>query len=86
MSELGGYQGLQSAREAVNQGLITEEDYEEVKLAYIRAQQIQAGVDAGFIREEDYRVIKRAFLNSLNLADPTVGAGRQTPISRSLCV
>ena len=73
--DLGGYEGLKSAKAALDSGLIAEVDYEEVKVAYLRAQQIRAGLDAGFIKENDYQNIKRAFLNSLNLADPSFGAG-----------
>lgn len=73
--DLGGYEGLKSAKAALDGGLIAEVDYEEVKVAYLRAQQIRAGLDAGFIKESDYQNIKRAFLNSLNLADPSFGAG-----------
>lgn len=73
--ELGGYEGLKDAKSALQEGLIGEDDYEDMKVAYLRAQQIRAGLDAGFLREGDYQAIKRAFLNSLNLSDPSVGAG-----------
>ena len=71
----GGYEGLRNAKAALQDGLINDNDYEDVKVAFLRAQQIRAGLEAGFIKESDYHNIKRAFLNSLNLADPSSGAG-----------
>ncbi len=71
------YAALQNAKAAFDQGLIDTADYQEVKTAFLRAQQIRAGLDAGFIREEDYDAVKRSFLHSLNLVsvpDPAAGA------------
>ena len=56
---------LKTARSALEQQLITESDYDQVKTAFLRAQQIRAGLDAGFIRQDDYDQIKQTFLQSL---------------------
>ena len=71
------YAALQNAKAALDQGLIDTADYQEVKTAFLRAQQIRAGLDAGFIRVEDYNAVKRSFLHSLNLVsvpEPAAGA------------
>ena len=56
---------LKTAREALEQRLIEGSDYDQVKAAFLRAQQIRAGLDAGFIRQDDYDQIKQTFLQSL---------------------
>lgn len=58
---------LKTAKEALDKGLISNEDYDGVKGAFLKAQQIKAGLDAGFILEQDYEQVKAAFLNSLSL-------------------
>lgn len=61
---------LKTARSALEQQLITERDYDQVKTAFLRAQQIRAGLDAGFIRQDDYDQIKQTFLQSLQGMPP----------------
>ncbi len=56
---------LKTARSALDQNLIESSDYDQVKAAFLRAQQIRAGLDAGFIRQDDYDQIKQTFLQSL---------------------
>lgn len=56
---------LRTARDALEQNLIESSDYDQVKTAFLRAQQIRAGLDAGFIRQDDYNQIKQTFLQSL---------------------
>lgn len=64
---------LKTAKEALDKGLISKEEYDGVKGAFLKAQQIKAGLDAGFILEQDYDQVKTAFLQSLNLSsDGTV--------------
>ena len=70
---------LRTARAAMQEGLITEGDYEVVKAAFLKAQQFKAGLDAGFISEADYADVKTRFLDSfygLNVSD---GSGVATP-------
>lgn len=57
---------LRTAKTALDEGLITQEDYDSIKTAFMKAQQIKAGLDAGFIREQDYQRTKDAFLHSLD--------------------
>ena len=69
---------LHTAREAVEKGLISQDDYSAVKAAFLRAQQIKAGLDSGFLKPEDYQEVKRAFLQSLeslSLGSPVVQPG-----------
>ena len=56
---------LKTAKDALEQNLIEGSDYDQVKAAFLRAQQIRAGLDAGFIRQDDYDQIKQTFLQSL---------------------
>jgi len=65
MSEL---ELLRGARQAVGEGLISAQDYDVVKVAFLRAQQIKAGLDAGFIRSEDYDKARDAYLNALDFS------------------
>ncbi len=51
---------LRTAKQAMGEGLIGQEDFDQIKTAFLRAQQIKAGLDAGFIREEDYVQVGRA--------------------------
>lgn len=44
------------------------EDYDFIKKAFLRAQQIKAGLDAGFIKEEDFVQARDSFLHSLDFA------------------
>lgn len=69
-------QVLQNARAALDEGLITAEDYSTVKDAFLRAQQIKAGLDAGFILESDYAHVKQAFMQSLQLQTAPDAAAR----------
>eukprot|EP00891_Asterochloris_glomerata_P008794 jgi/Astpho2/8794/fgenesh1_pm.00128_%23_17_t len=69
---------LYTAKAAVEQGLISQDDYSAVKAAFLRAQQIKAGLDSGFLKPEDYQEVKRAFLQSLeslSLGSPVVQPG-----------
>lgn len=68
---------LKTARSALEQQLITENDYDQVKAAFLRAQQIRAGLDAGFIRQDDYDQIKQTFLQSLQGTSASSGAYSQ---------
>ena len=71
-----GYESLRTAKAALDEGLIDASDFNEIKSAFLRAQQIKAGLDAGFILEADYQNVKQAFLNSLNMsAEPGIVTG-----------
>ncbi len=45
-----------------------QDDFDQIKLAFLRAQQIKAGLDAGFIREEDYVQARDSFLHALDFS------------------
>ena len=60
-------QTLTNAKEALDAQLITKADFDTVKDAFLRAQQLKAGLDAGFILEADYQHVKHAFFESLRI-------------------
>lgn len=57
---------LRGAKQALDEGLITQQDYECVKVAFLKAQQIKAGLDAGFIRKEDYDKAVQSYMHALD--------------------
>ncbi len=59
---------LRTAKQALDEGLLNPEDYDFIKKAFLRAQQIKAGLDAGFIKEEDFVQARDSFLHSLDFA------------------
>jgi hypothetical protein len=63
MADLGA---LRSAKQALDEGLITSQDFDVVKVAFLKAQQIKAGLDAGFIRKEDYDKAVDAYIHALD--------------------
>lgn len=69
---------LRTAKIALGEDLITQDDFLLIKKAFLKAQQIKAGLDAGFIREEDYQQARDSFLHSL---DFTVSATMSSPYS-----
>jgi cofilin len=82
------YDVLRTAKAALDEGLIDESDYDEVKGSFLRAQQIKAGLDAGFIPEAEFTNVKRAFLESLNIGSsmtqPEINKDNNSG-NRSLC-
>lgn len=58
-------QTLRTAKLALEEGLIDQADFDVVKTAFLKAQQIKAGMDAGFLREEDYVQARTSFLQAL---------------------
>ncbi|KAI8470585.1 MAG: actin-depolymerizing factor AdfA [Monoraphidium minutum] len=64
MAEL---EALRAAKQAIDEGLISTHDYDFVKVAFLRAQQLKAGLDAGFIKQEDYVLARDAYLGALDL-------------------
>ena len=73
---------LRTARGALQEGLITDADYEAVKAAFLKAQQFKAGLDAGFITEADYNDVKSRFLDAfygLNVSGDGGSSGYPSP-------
>lgn len=56
---------LETCKLALERGLITNVEYDAVKGAFVKAQQIKAGLDAGLLQQNDYERVKTAYLNSL---------------------
>ncbi|KAG2442253.1 hypothetical protein HYH02_009737 [Chlamydomonas schloesseri] len=69
---------LRTAKQALDEGLLNPEDYDFIKKAFLRAQQIKAGLDAGFIKEEDFVQARDSFLHSLDFA--LVGGSSAQPV------
>lgn len=65
MADLGA---LRVAKQALDEGLIGPPDYDLVKIAFLKAQQIKAGLDAGFIRQGDYDKARDAYLHALDFS------------------
>ena len=65
------FESLRNSKAALDAGLITQGDYECVKSAFLRAQQIKSGLDSGFIKPGDYEQVKREYLDSLDGMGPT---------------
>lgn len=57
---------LRAARMALDEGLISEDDFESIKVAFMKAQQYKAGLDAGFIEPADYADVKARFLDDIS--------------------
>jgi hypothetical protein len=57
---------LRAAKQALDEQLITQQDFDCVKVAFLRAQQIKAGLDAGFIKQEAYERASDAYLHALD--------------------
>jgi cofilin len=70
---------LRTAKQAMDESLITQEDFDVVKRAFLKAQQIKAGLDAGFIREEDYVQARDSFLHSLDFRVSSFSAPASVP-------
>ena len=49
----------------MEEGLISNDDFESVKVAFLKAQQYKAGLDAGFIEPTDYAEVKARFLEDV---------------------
>lgn len=65
---------LRAARTALDEGLISEDDFDGVKVAFLKAQQYKAGVDAGFIEPADYAEVKARFLDDVSRLSITPSA------------
>lgn len=74
MSELAA---LRTAKAALDEGLISDTDFDVVKAGFLKAQQIKAGLDAGFIREDDIKQARETFFQSLDMGMP--GQGHSPP-------
>jgi hypothetical protein len=68
-------QSLRTAKAALDEGLLNEQDYATIKSSFVRAQSIKAGVDAGFISNEDYAAARTAFFGGLGM----IHGGGATP-------
>lgn len=74
---------LRGAKQALDEGLITQQDYECVKVAFLKAQQIKAGLDAGFIRKEDYDKAVDGYMRALDFQLMTAVPSLTAPQART---
>lgn len=79
MSELAA---LRTAKAALDEGLISDSDFDVVKVGFLKAQQIKAGLDAGFIREDDFKLARETFFQSLDMGTP--GHAQASPAAASV--
>jgi cofilin len=83
---MGDLAVLRTAKQAMDESLITQEDFDVVKRAFLKAQQIKAGLDAGFIREEDYVQARDSFLHSLDFRVSSFSAPALVPAPTNAAV
>lgn len=83
MADSSSLQSLLSTKAALDLGLITQSDFDAVKGAFLRAQQIKAAQDVGLIKPEDYEETKQSYLASLLAAGvaPVVSAPSAAPVA-----
>lgn len=74
---------LRGSKQALEEGLITQQDYECVKVAFLKAQQIKAGLDAGFIRSEDYDKAVGSYMHALDFQLMTAVPSLSAPQPRA---
>lgn len=58
---------LETAKKALDKGLITQVDFDNIKEGFVAAQKIRAGIDAKLVREEDYSHNRDAFFELLGV-------------------
>ena len=76
---------LRGARTALEENLITEEDFDSIKVAYLKAQQYRAGLDAGFIEKADYAEVKARFLDDVSrMSIAPVTSNSASPVRQAL--
>ncbi|KAL4425061.1 hypothetical protein ABPG77_001839 [Micractinium sp. CCAP 211/92] len=89
-------QSLLSTKAALDLGLVSQADFDAVKNAFLRAQQIKSALDVGLIKPEDYEETKQSFLGSLigggaaavtapaaAAAPPAAGAAARAPAEQA---
>jgi len=57
---------LRTAKAALAEGLISAQDYDVVKVAFLKAQQLRAGLDAGLVRQQDHDKARDSYLSALD--------------------
>ncbi|CAG9465839.1 unnamed protein product [Pedinophyceae sp. YPF-701] len=87
MSSTEDLEELRRWKGALEEGLISEADYEHMKESYLLAQRIRQGIHAGFIAKEEYHELRRAFLAKLEVpnaarAPPAAAAARHGDTGR----
>lgn len=70
---------LRNARSALEEGLISQDDFDSVKVAFLKAQQYKAGLDAGFIEPADYAEVKARFLDEVSRLSVSPSPAGSTP-------
>lgn len=71
---MDGLDSLRGARTALEEGLISDDDFDSIKVAFLKAQQYRAGLDAGFIEQADYAEVKARFLDDVSRMSITPSA------------
>jgi cofilin len=76
-------QSLVNTKAALDLNLVTQADYEKVKSAFLKAQQLRTAMDSGLISQEDFDTNKSKYLASLTLQDPApIPTAAAAPVQR----
>ena len=67
-------QALVTTKAALDLGLVTADDYDAVKSAFLQAQQLRAAMDTGLISAEDFEANKATYLAGLSINHTTSAA------------
>ena len=62
-------QSLVNTKAALDLGLVTQADYDAVKSAFLKAQQLRTAMDSGLISQDDFEANKTRYLASLTLQE-----------------
>jgi len=65
---MSGTEVLQTCKQALDLGLISQQDYDQVKENWKRAQSLKASFDAGLMDDTEYAQVKLDFLASVGLS------------------
>ena len=71
--------GLENVKEALDKGLISEEDYSAAKNAFLRVEQLKMAANVGLLKEEDMSKAKDAFIEAVELKLQTLGGDMKVP-------
>ncbi|KAG7666977.1 hypothetical protein Ndes2526B_g04540 [Nannochloris sp. 'desiccata'] len=76
-------QSLVNTKAALDLNLVTQADYDAVKSAFLKAQQLRTALDSGLISQEDFDANKSEYLTNLTLQDPApIPPARAAPVQR----
>jgi len=76
-------QSLVNTKAALDLNLVSQTDYDAVKSAFLKAQQLRTAMDSGLISQDDFETNKTKYLASLTLQDPApIPTAAAAPVQR----